>query len=1421
MKIKTFGSASLVAALLLSIAPCSQAAIVNVFLDSGSIVPGSSNTGAPYANGVRDASWDVAATVESGLADMGAAVMSVRMVTFNVDANSRTMNSGGGNGLAVAMGSNNLWMDGSTGEAAVFQLTFYSDAAKTMEITGLDITLKSIHARRHSASGGLLGMRAYAGSGALALSSSDNDGVVSLGGVALTAGTDAANSFASDGDFRFPAADFSQQELLSNDTVVFAEDDTVWLRRINLSGGDNAYQLGAVTFDVVPDPAKATNPDPTDRLLSATGTTLSWTSGAGAVGHDIYLGTDFTEVMGADTNSTGIYRDRQTQNTYGITGLVEGETYYWRIDEVDSGGQTSTGNIWSFSVLRDLYSDTWVATDAIDRSLPGHAQCGPLRQDKYVGVFYYLWLDRDAQYYDITQILAENPETAFNDKPWGPVTTFHHWGQPEAGYYRTVDEWVIRRHMSMLVDAGVDFLFFDATNGKIYEPQFSQVLAVMQAMRADGLDTPQVCFATHFLSPQSVTGIYDSLYSPGLYSDLWFYWQGKPLMLGYPDGIEADGDSRTNVTQEIRDFFTWRECWSDDAGQHKWQWQDLEYPQDHGWDTSSDIAEQAPAGVGGTAGNACRSRSYHDGIQPGLDEYYLSGIQDQGLYFSEQWSEVELLDPTVFMIAEWNEWTMQRAIASGGMVGVPWINGPLANGDTYFWGLFNQEYSRDIEPMKGGHTDNYYYQMIDMIRRFKGVRDPSAASPPKTISIDGGFSDWTGVKPEFRDTVGDTFHRNHAGWIGAGTYVNDTGRNDLLNMKVARDATYIYFYAETEENLTSYTDPSWMLLHIDADQDKSTGWEGYEYVVNWQVNDSSSTTLYNGYLGGKAKQGWWKLDEGLGATAIDSSGNGYDGTILGSPSWGTGKFGQAIDFDGVDDRVNVTIDVSETDYAVSLWFKTTTGNCGIFEVNDGIGGVDRILHLSSGNIHARVWENETIATSGTNYADGQWHHVVHTLGGIEGGQKVYVDGQLQASGTKAFSDFDWQTSLSIGYGSNPGNKYFSGLIDDVRIFDEALSASYVGAIFNGTSNEGIINDDILYACSGNQIEIRVPRSDIGQGSGADPVALDFHWADNTQADNDISEFFVSGDSAPNRRFNYRYETREADATELLSDGFESGVAENYWGEWDITEAEAYSGTHSLEGSLDDSDMVTPVVSTAGKDSFHVSFKYKLRYIEDYDDVKLYYSDGSNWEFIEELGTAQNDVWLYYSDVRYNTGADTQFFHGLLQFAIAGAGVNASHEFVWIDDFKVVCNSGSEPSDATAGYYAAWAASFGLDDTNGAGNALCDFESDGVYNLVEYALGGNPTSNDAASILPTFGVADAGGGSNVIDYVYNRRQNPASLGLAYELYTSTNLLSNDWIYVGTDYETGSAEIDPDFDAVSNSVPFGTDQGFIELKIEGDF
>ena len=136
------------------------------------------------------------------------------------------------------------------------------------------------------------------------------------------------------------------------------------------------------------------------------------------------------------------------------------------------------------------------------------------------------------------------------------------------------------------------------------------------------------------------------------------------------------------------------------------------------------------------------------------------------------------IDPAFVFVTNWNEWIAGRFSPA---------NMPLhGTGPVTFVDEFDAEFSRDIEPMKGGHGDNYYYQMIANIRRFKGAR-PIPPVEPRPITIDGRFEDWAAVQPEYRDTIGDPVHRDHRGWGKSLHYVNATGRNDIVAAKVSID----------------------------------------------------------------------------------------------------------------------------------------------------------------------------------------------------------------------------------------------------------------------------------------------------------------------------------------------------------------------------------------------------------------------------------------------------------------------------------------------------------------------------------------------------------------------------------------------------------------------------------------------------------
>ena len=480
--------------------------------------------------------------------------------------------------------------------------------------------------------------------------------------------------------------------------------------------------------------------------------------------------------------------------------------------------------------LRDLQSDTWVATDALGRTLPGYDACGPVRDNRMVGIFYFLWLGQHGTQgpFDITKLLHADP----NDPAWGPPGAFHHWGESELGYYLSDSDYVIRKHLSMLNDAGVDTLIFDVTNAVTYEKVYLKLCEIYRQMRQAGHCTPQICFLTHSNARQTIETLYRNFYAKKLYPELWFYWKGKPLILG---GVD-------DLPKEIAEFFTIRDCWAWTHGQDTWQW--LDHPQQrYAWHESPDKPEELSVCVAQHPTTNI-GRSCYEGIQPDPNAYGLTGSEHLGLYFDEHWRRALKVDPEFIFVTGWNEWVAQRFLRQEGQAPGEFVGRPLAPGGTFFVDAYTQEYSRDIEPMKDGHTDNYYYQMVANIRRYKGMRRPPVVERDHAVAIDGQFDDWDAVRPEFRDTVGDAEHRDEAGWGSAGRYVDATGRNDLVTMKVATDGDDICFYAETAEPLTAHTDAHWMLLLIDSDRDSVTGWNGYDYLVNLDIANDRQTSVH-------------------------------------------------------------------------------------------------------------------------------------------------------------------------------------------------------------------------------------------------------------------------------------------------------------------------------------------------------------------------------------------------------------------------------------------------------------------------------------------------------------------------------------------------------------------------------------------------
>lgn len=195
--------------------------------------------------------------------------------------------------------------------------------------------------------------------------------------------------------------------------------------------------------------------------------------------------------------------------------------------------------------------------------------------------------------------------------------------------------------------------------------------------------------------------------------------------------------------------------------------------------------------------------------------------------------------------------------------------------------------------------------------------------------------------------------------------------------------------------------------------------------------------------------GWWKFDEGSGAVASDSSGNGNDGTLHGPVEWTTdGKVGGAMAFTGPYNYVLVPSASSlnpTSGITIAAWIKPSwTGNNRILQKStEGSDDQYRLLKEGGNNIRVHLPPAANFEVTGQLPPNGEWTHLAATYDGSA--IKVYFNGVLV--GETAFNQ-QLQTSdgpLFIGtkWSQAPAGDEFNGVLDDVRIYNRGLSAAEI------------------------------------------------------------------------------------------------------------------------------------------------------------------------------------------------------------------------------------------------------------------------------------------------------------------------------------------------------------------------------------------
>lgn len=526
------------------------------------------------------------------------------------------------------------------------------------------------------------------------------------------------------------------------------------------------------------------------------------------------------------------------------------------------------------STYGEINPDTWTAVDGLGRTLPSYEEAGEKKQEKFVGLFYWTWhyhhsQNRPAR--NITQMLLKAPDAVrdFDNPVWTDTEDGcpHYWNEPLFGYYTNLDEYVVRKHAELIADAGVDVIIFDCTNGtQIWEEGYEVLFKIFEEARSEGVNVPQIAFMLPFSSSEdaniSLHNLYNNIYSKGRYEDLWFFWDGKPLIMAHSDALDSEKEDE----KEILDFFTFRRneptYFASDSylSEKTWGWCSAN-PQTKFGKTLFDGVEQMCVSVAQNAadgqlvamnsGGNVQGRSYTEGeysytYKKGDELVTVDSTTEDsllyGLNFQQQWDYAIECDPEFIFVTGWNEWLAGRWSEWGGT-------------ENAFPDQFSDEYSRDIEPAKGILKDHYYYQLVANIRRFKGMSSAeNIETVNTTIDIFGDDSQWNSVTNEYKHYINSTRARNADSWQDV-HYESDTMRNDFKNVKVTYDKENVYFRIETVNDITSYKDNAWMRLFIDTDSTgKSDNWEGFEYVIN-RENATENQVIIEKSTGG------WNFEE--------------------------------------------------------------------------------------------------------------------------------------------------------------------------------------------------------------------------------------------------------------------------------------------------------------------------------------------------------------------------------------------------------------------------------------------------------------------------------------------------------------------------------------------------------------------------------
>lgn len=455
----------------------------------------------------------------------------------------------------------------------------------------------------------------------------------------------------------------------------------------------------------------------------------------------------------------------------------------------------------------------------------------------------------------------------------------------------------------------------------------------------------------------------------------------------------------------------------------------------------------------------------------------------EGYNFAYEFESAIKSGKNTIFIESWNEWISERKEADNNSQPIVLENNADMNN------------SSDIQPMNGGYGDDYYMQMVDYIKQYKGKfvtnTNLNTASDTESVGIDinGSFNQWNKVSTHYQDYTSDIENRSAGGYSNEGITYTD---NNMVAIKINR----------LNENspmsfITKEAYPAGSTVSFRAYVPKGASW----WAVSW-TTDSKDVDLYKWTSGqGQAmpsKEGEWSDY----SVTLPNDGQSYYVYIVGAKGeWP--KDGEALEL-LVDD------------------FKITSGDTVVEEGFDN-GLTDCIFSINGNDVVRQetvkeIKQNEETGSSSQKivYTDESGQNDISKMKMTTDGTNLYAYVET-VKDIKGFGNANCM-SLFISTGNSGGcynqyeyviNRNSNNATDDKLVVEKYVAGKWIEA---GKAE---------YRMTGNKMQLSIPLSTLGLD---DSFKIEFKWADNYEEE-DIYSFYTKGDVAPYGRLNYVYEVK--------------------------------------------------------------------------------------------------------------------------------------------------------------------------------------------------------------------------------------------------------------------------------------------------------